>query len=144
MCNPVNIAFAAWGDQNTQAALRLVRSEVFQHEQNVAAELEWDGLDETATHLLATDSFGAPIGTARMLPDGHIGRVAVIRPWRERGVGSELVRILVQEARRQELKEVDLDAQIHAIPFYERLGFAVEGDEFLDAAILHRHMRLKL
>jgi predicted GNAT family N-acyltransferase len=144
MCNPVNIAFVNWSDPENQAALRSVRTEVFLREQKVAVELEWDEFDEKATHLLAKDSFGAPIATARMLPDGHIGRVAVIPPWRERGVGSELVKTLIQEARRRGWAEVDLDAQTHAVSFYERLGFAAEGEEFFDAGIPHRRMRLKL
>jgi predicted GNAT family N-acyltransferase len=144
MCNPIQITAAPWSDPMAQAALRAIRMEVFVREQQVPEELEWDGLDETAFHLLARDTFGNPVATARMLPDGHIGRVAVMRPWRGKGVGTEIMRVMIHEAGRRRLHEVDLDAQVKAIEFYERLGFAAEGPEFMDAGIPHRHMRLSL
>jgi predicted GNAT family N-acyltransferase len=78
------------------------------------------------------------------LPDGHIGRVAVIRHWRGKGVGTALMQAILREARRRGLPVVDLDAQVKAVEFYERLGFAAEGPEFMDAGIPHRHMRLAL
>ena len=75
-----------------QDTLRAIRDQVFIQEQGVPAELEWDGHDEGCLHLLATDAEGRPIGTVRMLPDGHIGRMAVLSPWRRRhGVGTALL-----------------------------------------------------
>lgn len=132
---------AVW--EQDAAALRRIRDEVFVHEQHVPPELEWDGLDETCLHVLAIAG-DQPIGTARMLPDGHIGRMAVRRPWRGRGVGGALLSYLLECARAQGLSEVRLNAQIHAIPFYERFGFNAHGEPFLDAGIPHRRMTRRL
>lgn len=133
---------ASW--QQDYAALRRLRKAVFIEEQNVPEELEWDGLDEKALHLLAEDVQGNAIATARMLPDGHIGRVAVLQPWRGRGVGKALMMFLLEFARRHGYRQVFLDAQVGAIDFYQRLGFVAEGDVFMDAGIPHRHMSLAL
>ncbi len=127
-----------------RAALMAVRQAVFMEEQGVSAVLEWDGLDDNARHLLALDADGNPIGTARLLPDGHIGRMAVVPPWRCRGVGSALLLRAVELARGIGFPAVELAAQTHAIGFYERHGFQAYGPEFLDADIPHRNMRLDL
>lgn len=124
--------------------LMAVRREVFMEEQGISAELEWDGLDPDCRHFLALDAGGRAIGTARLLPDGHIGRVAVVRPWRGRGVGTALLRLAVATARTLGFVQVELAAQTHAIGFYQRLGFVAYGPEFPDAGIPHRHMRLHL
>ncbi len=121
-----------------------IRETVFVREQKVPLELEWDRLDESCLHLLAEDKTGAPIGTGRLLRDGHIGRMAVLAAWRQRGVGGALLRELVSIAREQGFGEVVLNAQIYAMGFYERHGFVAEGPEFLDAGIAHRKMRLGL
>ena len=77
-----------------------------------------------------------PIGTARLLADGQIGRVAVLRDWRGMNVGDALMRAVIAEAERRGLTEQTLTAQVHATAFYERLGFKVVSDEFLEAGIL--------
>lgn len=136
---PFAIRVADW--VNDGEALQAIRREVFMGEQAVPEALEWDGLDDTALHLLAESADGTPIGTARLLPDGHIGRVAVIRPWRGRGVGRALMAELLRQARRQGHREARLDAQIQALPFYRGLGFTAYGDVFMDAGIPHRHMK---
>lgn len=133
---------ASWQQDN--AALCRLRRTVFIDEQNVPEELEWDGLDEAAQHILAEDKSGKPIATARMLPDGHIGRVAVLKPWRGQDIGRSLMVFLLELARRQGYRRVFLDAQIDAIEFYLRLGFEPEGEVFMDAGIPHRHMWLAL
>lgn len=138
----VTIRPASWQQDN--AALRLIRKQVFMQEQNVPDELEWDGEDDDAFHLLAEDNEGNPIGTARMLSDGHIGRVAILAPWRGHGVGTALMQRLLQQARDDGHRTVFLDAQLDAIDFYRRLGFKEEGKTFLDAGILHRHMLLSI
>lgn len=130
--------------QEREQALRLIRETVFIREQNVPEELEWDGLDNGATHLLACDEHGTPIATARMLSNGHIGRVAVLLPWRRHGVGTALLQRLLQIAASQGLHEVDLDAQLEALPFYQHLGFTAQGEVFMDAGIPHRHMHRSL
>jgi len=139
---PFCVRIASWQEDNR--ALRRLREKVFIDEQGVPVELEWDGLDESATHLLAEDETGAPIATARMLADGHIGRVAVLMPWRNRGVGTALMRFCLMLARQHGLSHVHLDAQVDALPFYTRLGFIAEGEVFMDAGIPHRHMQRRL
>lgn len=128
---------ARWPDD--EPALRLVREQVFVAEQGVPLELEWDGLDAAARHVLAMTAEG-PVGTGRMLADGHIGRMAVLAPWRGRGVGSALLARLIHDARAAGLARVWLDAQTRAVSFYEQFGFNAEGREFLDAGIPHRRM----
>jgi len=119
--------------------LRSLRQEVFIREQSVPAELEWDGLDAQSRHTLAIAD-GIPIGTGRLLPDGHIGRMAVLREWRGQGVGSALLASLMDIARELGMRRVLLNAQVHALSFYQRHGFEAEGEEFLDAGIPHRRM----
>ncbi|HEY0722252.1 MAG TPA: GNAT family N-acetyltransferase [Gammaproteobacteria bacterium] len=136
------ITAATW--LSDQRELRYVREQVFMIEQKVSKELEWDGLDSHAVHLLARDQAGNPIGTVRMLGDGHVGRMAVLKPWRTRGVGSSLLKTIIATARSVGMERVFLDAQIQAIGFYERFGFVAEGPEFMDAGIPHRHMTLSL
>ena len=114
---------------------------MFIEEQNVPESLEIDGLDGDCTHALAFDETGNPIGTARLMPQGRIGRVAVLAPWRKRGVGAALMRVLLEEADRRGFEEIELHAQSWTIGFYESLGFVAEGDEFLEAEIPHRHMK---
>lgn len=120
-----------------------IRRRVFIEEQAVPAELEWDGEDGAARHWLALLE-GAPVGTARLLNDGHIGRMAVIPEARAQGVGRALLAAVVAQARADGLREVYLHAQLHALEFYARQGFIAEGPEFIDAGIPHRTMRLVL
>ena len=126
---------ASW--ERDQLALRGIRETVFMREQSVPLELEWDGRDARGLHVIAEDAAGAPIGTGRLLPDGHIGRMAVLQPWRGMGVGSALLAELVLYASERGLAEVVLNAQTHALGFYARFGFEAEGEEFLDAGIPH-------
>lgn len=123
-----------------------IRKTVFVEEQAVPLELELDEYDDIATHFLLRDG-DAPLATARLL-DKHgrakIGRVAVLQEARGRGLGLLLMRAVLDEARRQGFSEAVLDSQTYAIPFYERLGFVAEGEEFDDAGIPHYLMRLHL
>ena len=121
-----------------------VREAVFVREQQVPLELEWDEADAACVHVLAEDSSGSPIGTGRLLPDGHIGRMAVLAGWRRRGVGAALLIELMRIAREQGFDAVVLNAQTQAMAFYARHGFSTEGEEFLDAGIPHRRMRRAL
>lgn len=133
------IQVVSW--QIHSAPLKTVREEVFIKEQQVPAELEWDGLDETAQHLLALNSAGEAIGCARLPGNGSIGRMAVLKPWRGKGVGSALLGKAVALYRQQGIKNITLSAQMHAIPFYEKAGFEVCSEPYLDANILHVDMR---
>jgi predicted GNAT family N-acyltransferase len=95
-------------------------------------------------HALTVDASGNAIGCARLLADGHIGRVAVLAPWRRCGVGSALVSRLIDEARGRGDARVILNAQIAAMPFYARHGFVASGDVFDEAGIAHRVMERPL
>jgi predicted GNAT family N-acyltransferase len=124
--------------------LRAVREAVFMREQGVSAELEWDGLDESSHHVLALSNTGQAIGCGRILPNAHIGRIAVMPEWRGKKVGTAILEGLLAYAASRHYPEVDIDAQVQALPFYERFGFVEEGEVFMDANIPHRKMRLKL
>jgi predicted GNAT family N-acyltransferase len=128
--------------QAANAALEEIRRCVFIDEQAVPESLEWDGLDEDAIHVLACDSKGYPIGCGRLLPEGRIGRMAVLSGWRGKGVGSALLQALLEIARGCGMAEVRLSAQITAVPFYEKAGFTVRGKIYMDAGISHQDMVL--
>lgn len=134
----LNIDSVTW--QQARPSLRLIRERVFIHEQAVPVALEWDGLDEEAIHILATTTENEPVATARMLADGHIGRMAVLKDWRHQGIGSAMLLELVAIAQQQGLPRVELDAQTHAISFYQKHGFVACSDVFMDAGIPHRKM----
>lgn len=136
----ISIRIADWHKDNSE--LRRIREAVFVAEQSVPPEIEVDGDDPSATHFLAFDN-NFPIGTARLLPDGHIGRVAVLKDWRGLGVGDLLLQAAIQEAERKGLTEQFLSAQVHATAFYERHGFNVVSSEFLEAGIPHVDMLRK-
>jgi predicted GNAT family N-acyltransferase len=123
-----------------QEKLRAVRLAVFVIEQNIPEEHEWDEHDALSVHALAEDRDGVPIGCGRLLPDGHIGRLAVLSDWRGQGVGAALLRHLIEVAQRHGHVRVLLNAQEHAVPFYARYGFAPSGAPFMEAGIPHREM----
>jgi len=142
---PFTIEAVDWPSE--KARLSIIRTEVFIKEQQVPPDLEWDGLDETATHLLALDADGRAIGCARILyarnlEHNSIGRMAVLTPWRSKGVGSALLRTAIQLCRQHDDGPIGLSAQTHAIPFYERAGFQVCSEEYPDAGIPHRNMQM--
>lgn len=120
-----------------------IRRVVFIEEQQVPLEEEWDGRDGDCRHFVAL-RHELPLGTARLLPDGHIGRVAVLSEARGLGIGVALMEAAIEAARHRGHDQVELAAQTHALDFYERLGFTAYGDEFMDAGIPHRNMRLTL
>ena len=136
------ISILAW-DKALPLA-RPVREQVFVAEQKVPLELEWDEWDEPSDHAVASDSKGQTIGTARLLPDGRIGRMAVLGEWRRRGVGTALLEALLEQARKRSMRRITLHAQTHAAGFYRRFGFNERGEEFLEAEIPHVEMTLEL
>lgn len=123
--------------------IRRIREAVFINEQGVAAELEFDGLDDNAVQVLVGEQ-GQYVGTGRMLNDGHIGRIAILPEARGQGLGAKVVQALVAEAIRLGYPGVYLNAQTHALAFYFKLGFSLLGDEFMEAGIPHQSMVLKL
>lgn len=137
-----SIRIARW--EADASLLRIVRTVVFIQEQQVPAELEWDEFDRTSTHVLACDAQGEPIGTARFLPSGHIGRMAVMKEWRKQGVGSAILQKALEEMISLGMHNAVLNAQVAAVDFYRKFGFQVYGNEFMDAGIPHVKMSLQL
>jgi predicted GNAT family N-acyltransferase len=123
---------------------RPVREKVFVDEQKVPRELEWDEWDERCDHAIACDADGHAVGTARLTPDGRLGRMAVLRECRGLGAGTALLEALLVRAREMSLTRVTLHAQAHAAGFYRRFGFNERGGEFLEAGIPHFEMMLEL
>ena len=123
---------------------RPIRLTVFVEEQRVPVEIEWDEHDATSLHALAYAAEGSAVATGRLLPDGHIGRMAVLREWRGKGVGGAILERLIAAARARGDKEIELFAQTHAIPFYRKYGFAESGPGFEEAGIPHQAMRRTL
>ena len=135
----IKVILGDWDSCKRDATL--IRHEVFVQEQHVPIEEELDLEDPRCIHAVAYDEQGLAVGTGRLLPNAHIGRMAVRASYRGRGVGSDLLRALVNEARRHQYLEVVLAAQVHAQPFYAAHGFVAEGGVFLDAGIEHVTMR---
>ena len=125
-------------DQEQQTLLD-IRTEVFVEEQEVPVEEEIDGLDPDSMHFLATLN-EQNIGTARLLPSGQIGRMAVLKPFRNLGVGGRLLNLAIETALQEGHETIFLHAQVHALDFYAEHGFIAHGDVFLDAGIEHREM----
>lgn len=121
--------------------LSAIRRAVFIDEQGVPEALEWDAHDMHSLHLLAIAADAAPIGCARLLPGGHIGRMAVLPAWRGRGVGQALLAAALRAAQARGYRTVRLSAQTHAAGFYARAGFVVEGEEYEEAGIRHVSMQ---
>lgn len=123
--------------QSLSDALQQVRSTVFVQEQGVPEALEWDDSDAAGTHVLAVSDDGTPVGTGRLLPNGSIGRMAVLSEWRGRGIGDAMMSCLLHEARRQGHKRVKLSAQQQAVGFYLRHQFTTRGGPYMEAGIPH-------
>jgi predicted GNAT family N-acyltransferase len=138
MTDPISIERVTW--ESSRARLLEVRREVFVVEQGVPEEIEIDEHDPASIHFLARNSAGVTIGTARLLPEGRIGRMAVRAAWRRIGVGRALLSVALETARVRGDNRLYLHAQVHSIPFYESLGFSVCGEEFDEADIPHREM----
>ena len=116
-----------------------IRYKVFVEEQNVPEELEIDGLDNEAKHVLAFVN-EVPVGTGRILSDGHIGRVAVLEKHRGLGIGKLIMKELVKCAQDMNLEKVWLSSQWHAHSFYLDLGFVCVGEIYEEAGINHIKM----
>lgn len=141
----MEILIKPWAE--AKASAFLVRQEVFIQEQKVPAELELDEFDPLAAHALAYLN-GRCIGTGRLvdLGDGQtqIGRMAVLAPFRNQGVGRLLLDRLIELASSQGMKSIVLHSQVAAIPFYEKHGFQAQGPVYDEAGIPHRNMILLL
>lgn len=138
MGDPIECVVTSWGAD--RPALQKVRRGVFIVEQQVPESEEWDEDDPVSVHVLATLN-REPVGTGRLNPAGKIGRIAVVAGMRDRGIGTTILRLLLQEAYHRGLREPYLHAQLQAVPFYEKLGFRREGEVFDEAGIPHVRMK---
>jgi predicted GNAT family N-acyltransferase len=138
----VRVELMSW--EQAQPIAGPLRFAIFVGEQNVPSGIELDDMDANCVHAVAFDVDGKPIGTGRLLPDGTIGRMAVVKEWRRRGIGAEILQALSDEARKRGHAAVVVSAQLQAAEFYREQGFAAEGKVYEDAGILHQKMSKKL
>lgn len=134
---PIKVSLGDWTAFSGQATP--IRFRVFVDEQGVPADMELDEFDDVSCHALAFAG-DEPVGTGRLLPDGHIGRMAVLAAWRGQGVGAALLQALIDEAARRGMDRLVLSAQTHALGFYTRFGFAPEGEIYDEAGLPHQAM----
>lgn len=145
----MQISVQPWQPIQSQASS--IRRQVFIVEQAVPHDLELDGLDDQAWHVLIQTE-GQAIATARLLFEmddlnppkkiGRIGRMAVLAPFRRRGYGQELLKALIAKGHELGVREFYLHAQLSAQPLYEKFGFVAEGEIYEEAGIAHQTMRL--
>ena len=147
----VRVDTGPWADLRSAASA--VREQVFIIEQGIARTLEWDQWDALSLHAVARHDAGEALGTARLLPrefdaaapaTGHVGRMAVLAHARGAGVGSRLLKSLMEAAPGFGFTQILLNAQVRVAGFYARHGFIAEGDEFLEVDIPHVRMRTML
>ncbi len=137
----MNIRIATQEDRQEVFALRF---EVFVNEQNVPPQIELDAEDTHALHIIAEES-GVAIGCARVIfseRDAHIGRLAVKKAYRGTGVGSKICRFITDYCLGQGYTHIWLNSQLHAVGFYEKLGFREQGEIFEEAGIEHIRMSI--
>lgn len=124
-----------------------IRHEVFVEGQKVPIEEEVDGLDPSCEHFLLILN-ELPVGTARVryIEDiAKIERVAILEAYQKQRLGYALMNFIIEDiGKNHQVNKVKLGSQSYAIPFYEKLGFTVCGNEYLDAGIPHKDMQLKL
>ncbi|MBI3730746.1 MAG: GNAT family N-acetyltransferase [Burkholderiales bacterium] len=134
----LRLVIADWATLQKDA--QAIRYEVFVIEQKIPAELEWDAADAQCVHAVAYDANGKAVGTGRLLPDAHIGRMAVLATARGLGVGAKILRALMAEAQATGEQAVRLNAQQSAENFYLKEGFTRDGEIFEEAGIPHVSM----
>ncbi|GJM17681.1 MAG: GNAT family acetyltransferase [Thermodesulfobacteriota bacterium] len=139
--NEFEVLQVSWFDMESQ--LRAIRTQVFIEEQNVPVELEWDEADIDCIHLLVKKGSNY-IATSRFLNTGQIGRMAVLKPYRHRGIGNAMLKKILIIAHSMDMNTVFLNAQLDAVDFYKKNGFIKQGDIFDDAGIPHLRMEKKI
>ena len=120
---------------------KFIRKQVFIIEQNIPEEEEWDDQDMISDHFVVYDQ-DQPIATARLLQNNSVGRVAVLKAYRGQGIGRMIMLEIIRQAHQQDRKFLQLSSQVHAISFYEKLGFSIQGDAFDECGIPHIKMQL--
>lgn len=128
-----------------QEEISSVRYSVFVEEQKIPKQAVWDERDLICRHVLVRQN-GKAVATGRidLEKEGKVGRVAVLASARKYGFGQQIMDALEQQAKESKLPKVWFNAQISAIGFYERLGYQVVGNEFIEAGIVHRMMQKKI
>lgn len=139
--NDFDIAIVSWSEK--QAEITSVRRAVFVEEQNVPEDIDFDGSDTDFTHVLAWDINGLPVGTARINHKGRIGRMAVLKKYRRRGIGRKMIQALMDYGRKNSITNFHVSSQVTAVGFYEIMDFEPFGEEFIEAGITHINMKLK-
>lgn len=136
-----NVEIVSW--QSHQADLIPIRQQVFVEEQEVDPDFEWDEIDSSAVHLLIkVDQL--PVACARVIQYKKIGRMAVLKTWRGKGLGMAILESAIEVCKNHGTKSIFLTAQTHAIDFYKRAGFVEISGVYQDANIPHVDMRLDL
>jgi predicted GNAT family N-acyltransferase len=120
---------------------KFIRKQVFIIEQNIPEEEEWDDQDMISDHFVVYDQ-DQPIATARLLQNNSVVRVAVLKTYRGQGIGRMIMLEIIRQAHQQDRKFLQLSSQVHAISFYEKLGFSIEGDAYDECGIPHIKMQL--
>lgn len=133
-----SLTLGAWDALRDAASA--VRQAVFVHEQGIPQSLEWDEADSQCLHAVIFDALQRPVATGRLLPDGHIGRMAVLADQRRSGLGGQVLVALMEAARARGHDRVALSAQVHALSFYRGHGFIAEGPVYDDVGIPHQDM----
>ncbi len=137
------IRIADWSNADDRITLGMIRERVFIEEQQVPFALEWDEFDNSSMHFLAIVD-NQYVATARLKHDGQFGRMAVLAEFRHQGIGSALLRCIVQQAQQRQLDQLYCHAQVSALDFYCQHGFVAYGNEFDDAGIAHQTMQRTL
>lgn len=140
----MTLRFRKYSWQLAPAALRQIRQRVFVEEQKVPPDMEWDEADELAEHYIAVLPDNTPIAVARVIlaldDTAHIGRMAVLPEHRGKGVGQALLQQLMKDTAAR-VNDLQLSAQLHAVPFYQRNGFHICSEQYDDVNIPHHSMR---
>ncbi|HAF01241.1 MAG TPA: GNAT family N-acetyltransferase [Methylophilaceae bacterium] len=138
------IEILAWNHPK-QPLLKALREQVFIVEQSVPEYIEWDEYDDGAIHLLAMDEAAQAIGCARiLLARGRVGRMGVLQAWRGQGVGMALLQKAIAICKQEGVSQLQLSSQTHAIPFYQKAGFVVTSEAYIDVNIWHVDMQLNI
>lgn len=138
MKNDLSIQIADWC--RDKELLMQVRTQVFVKEQQVPIDLELDSEDAQCVHIKAETNFHKVIGTARLLNDQSIGRMCVLKNYRNQSIGSAMLLFMIDLAQQKELTFVHLNAQLGAQEFYKKFGFKQDSEVFSEAGIDHIHM----
>lgn len=120
-----------------------IRMEVFVNEQQVPESLEIEG-EEDAIHFVLYDDNSVPLGTVRLVSKDKdtmkIQRMAILKSARAKGAGKKLMNYAEYIAKSKGATTLVLGGQLHALPFYESLGYSISSDLYLDAGIEHKDM----